>query len=79
MTAFRSKLRDRYGRVRLGIFIAASGFTKNVDPVLSRQLDHPEMIVALVGKQLGEWIDAKDRVAWLKTNIEAAMPRMVAD
>jgi CheY-like chemotaxis protein len=79
VTAFRSKMHDRYGRVRLGIFIAASGFTKNVDTVLSRQVDHPEMIVALDGNQLGEWIDAGDRIGWLKSRIEATMLRMSGD
>jgi hypothetical protein len=75
VTAFRSKLRDRYQRVRLGIFVAASGFTRNVEPVLLRQTDHAELVVPLTGDQLNAWIEAPDRVAWLKRRIEEGVLR----
>lgn len=75
VTAFRSKLEDRFERCRLGIFVAASGFTTNVDPVLLRKTNQPELIVTMDGDQLGAWIDAADRIGWLKARIENAMLR----
>lgn len=75
VTAFRAKLRDRYQRVRLGIFVAASGFTRNVQPVLTRQSNEPELVLPIDGDALTAWIDAPDRVAWLKQRLEEGMLR----
>lgn len=75
VTAFRSKLRDRYGRTTLGIFVAASGFTRNVESVLLRQSNERELVLLLDGTQLGAWIQASNRIAWLKEQIEEAILR----
>jgi CheY-like chemotaxis protein len=75
VTSFRSKMRDRFGRVRLGLFIAAGGFTKNVDTVLARQSNEPELVVCIDGTQLAAWIDSSDRIAWLKDRLEATTLR----
>lgn len=75
VTVFRSKLKERFGRVRLGLFIAVGGFTKNVQPVMDRMSNERELLVLIVGDQLAAWIDASDRVAWLKHRIEEAMLR----
>jgi hypothetical protein len=75
VTAFRSKLRDRYGRTILGFFVAMAGFTKNVEPVLLRQNNDKELVLVLDGAQLGDWIAATDRIAWLKAKLDAAILR----
>lgn len=75
VTAFRAKLQDKHGRVRLGLFVAAGGFTRNVDPVLARMSHAPELVVVIDGDQLAAWIDAPDRIAWLKDRIEDSVLR----
>ncbi len=71
----RDKLRSRHGRARFGIFVAAGGFTSNVAPVLAQLSNEPELIVAVDGAQLDAWIQATDRVAWLKERLQGAMLR----
>jgi CheY-like chemotaxis protein len=75
VTSFRSKLVDRFGRSRLGIFVAASGFTANVDPVLLRMANNKELIVTIDNDQLQAWIDSANRIEWIKSRIEEAMLR----
>ena len=75
VTAFRSKIRDRHGRVSLGFFVAMAGFTKNVEPILQRQSNEKELVLVLDGPELEAWITAKDRVAWLKAKLDAAILR----
>jgi CheY-like chemotaxis protein len=71
----RAKLRNRYGRVRLGFLVATGGFTKNVAPTIQSQASEPELVVPIDGDQLAAWIAAPDRVGWLKDRLDAATMR----
>jgi CheY-like chemotaxis protein len=75
VTAFRAKLRDRFTRTRLGLFVAIGGFTENVGKVLSRQSNEPELVLTVDGAELTAWIEATDRVEWLKSHLERALLR----
>lgn len=72
---FRSKLRDRFKRARLGLLIGVAGFTRGVSEKLARWNNDAELVLLLDAADLTEWIDAADRVPWLKRRIQAAALR----
>lgn len=75
LTLFREKLRDRFGRVRLGILVCVGGFTAGVDTRGARAVQDAPLVLCLDADALSEWIDAADRLAWLKRRLQAAVLR----
>ena len=75
MSHFRDKLRDRHGRVKLGILVGISGFTPGVEAKLQRSSNEQAMIVLLDGSALTAWIEASDRIAWLRERVRASALR----
>lgn len=72
---FRAKIRRRSGRCRLGLVVSLSGFSEAFDGARSRASEGAELIVPVDGEALAGWIDAADRVQYLK----AIHGRSVAD
>jgi CheY-like chemotaxis protein len=72
---FRAKLRDRFQRATLGILLGMNGFTEGVDTKGARRSNERELILTLDRRDLDGWIDAPDRVAWLRERLFRAMLR----
>lgn len=75
LDAFRTKLRDRFGRVRLGLLIGIGGFTEGVATKIARWSNETQLVVLLDAQDLSAWIEADDRVTWLKRKVQAATLR----
>jgi ActR/RegA family two-component response regulator len=75
VTVFRTKLRDRFGRVQLGILVGVSGFTKGVDIRSARQSNDSALVLFLDATDLTAWIDSPDRIAWLRNRVQSAALR----
>ncbi|MBN1205727.1 MAG: restriction endonuclease [Myxococcaceae bacterium] len=65
MDAFYQKIARRYGRCRLGFFIAVGGFTRGFGNVLQAERKGDILIVPIDRAQLDELVHAKDRNAKL--------------
>lgn len=72
---FRNKLKDRFTRVQLGVFVAAAGFTAGVRTKVDRWNNEPQLVLLVDGDDLTEWIDSDDRLVWLKRRVQAAVLR----
>lgn len=72
LAAFRDKLRDRYGRARLGILVGLGGFTGNVEKKIERESNRPELVLLVDRAALDGWIRSSDRARWLTDRIAAA-------
>lgn len=72
---FEKKLEQRFGRVKLGILIATSGFTAGVDVKLARTANKDMLMILLDASDLSAWIETSDRVGWLKDRILKASMR----
>lgn len=66
LDSFLVDIKRRYGRCRLGFFIALGGFTKGVRTRLQAARGDNVLIVLIEKAQLGELVEAKDRNAKLK-------------
>jgi CheY-like chemotaxis protein len=66
MDSLRQKIERRFGRCRLGFFIAVGGFTKGFGSVLQAERKGNVLIVPIDRAQLEELVNAKDREAKLK-------------
>ena len=75
LSYFRTKLKDRFGRVQLGLLVSGGGFTAGVKEQIPRWNNEPQLVVLVDGNALTAWIDAVDRVAWLKQLIASAALR----
>lgn len=71
----RTKLRDRYGRVKLGLLVAPLGFTAGVDQKIARQSNEDQLVLPIDGPELDAWIGSPDRVAWLRQRLERGVLR----
>lgn len=60
MDALYQKLERRFGRSRLGFFIAVGGFTKGFGTVLQAERKGDVLIVPIGREQLEELVNAKD-------------------
>lgn len=65
LRAFRGKLTTKFGRVRVGFFIAPGGFAKTFADEAARHATADVLIIAVDDVALDRWIDADDRVAVL--------------
>jgi hypothetical protein len=72
---FRSKLKDRFGRCQLGILIGIAGFTRGVLDKLARWNNEPQLILLLDREAVASWLDATDRLSWLKNRIQQSALR----
>lgn len=61
MDAFRQKMERRFGRVRLGFFIAVGGFTRGFGTTLQAERKGDSLIVPIGREQLDALVNAKDR------------------
>jgi CheY-like chemotaxis protein len=66
MDSLFQKMKRRYGRVRLGFFIAVGGFTKGFRSVLQAERNTDSLIIPMGREQLEALINAKDRNEKLK-------------
>lgn len=66
LDSFYLDMKRRYGRCRLGFFIALNGFTKGVRTRLQAARGEDVLIVLIQKAQLAELVEAKDRNAKLK-------------
>jgi CheY-like chemotaxis protein len=66
LDSFFLDIKRRYGRCRLGFFIAVGGFTKGVRTRLQAARGDDVLIVLIEKAQLAELVEAKDRNAKLK-------------
>lgn len=66
MDALRQKIERRFGRCRLGFFIAVGGFTKGFGTVLQAEHKGDVLIVPIGREQLEELVNARDRNEKLK-------------
>lgn len=63
---FRMKLQRRYGRSKLGFFIAAAGFTSGVESTLLAGREGSALVVCINRADLEELVLARDRAEKLK-------------
>lgn len=70
---FANKLRRRYGRAKLGFFVAANGFTKGFDSTLATRREQDVLIVPLDGSDMQRLVDGPDREALLKDLYQRAI------
>lgn len=70
---FYSKMRDRHERVRLGLLIGISGFTEGVYTKLERRTSEPQTVLLLAREDLDAWIQAENRLSWLKQRLQRAI------
>ena len=75
LEVFRAKLRDRHERVRLGLLIGISGFTEGVRTKLERWTNEPQTVLLLARSDLDAWINADNRLGWLKQRLQQAILR----
>ena len=75
LDVLRAKLRDRFGRAKLGLLIGISGFTPGVTEKLARWTNEETLVLLLDRDQLSAWIDATDRARWLEERVLAASLR----
>lgn len=66
LDAFRQKIERRFGRCRLGFFVAIGGFTKGFGTVLQAERKGPILIVPINRAQVDELVHTQDRNAKLK-------------
>lgn len=66
LDSFRLDIKRRFGRCRLGFFIAIGGFTKGFHSRLEAAREDDVLIVTLEAAQLNELVEARDRNAKLK-------------
>ncbi len=66
MDSLRQKMERRFGRARLGFFIAAGGFTKGFGSVLQAERKGDSLIIPIGREQLEALVNAKDRNEKLK-------------
>ncbi len=64
--SFRLDIKRRFGRCRLGFFIALGGFTKGFHSRLEAAREDDVLIVAIEAAQMTELVEAKDRNEKLK-------------
>lgn len=64
-----AKIEARRGRVRLGLLVAVGGFTEGVDTALARQANADHLVLTLDAADLTGWIDATDRIAWVRERV----------
>lgn len=65
----RTKLRDRFQRATIGLLVAVEGFTAGVAEKLARANNERELVLPLARADIDEWIEAADRVAWLRERL----------
>lgn len=75
LTHLVDKLRGRRGRFKLGILVAVHGFTTGVETLLQRQANEDWLVLPLQGSDVTSWIDATDRVGWLRERVRRASLR----
>jgi CheY-like chemotaxis protein len=62
---FRGKLETKFGRVRIGFFIAPGGFAKTFAAEAARHSKDDVLVIPVDGEALQRWIEAEDRLAVL--------------
>jgi hypothetical protein len=72
---FRSKVRLRHGRIRLGILVSVSGFTSGAREAHAVTANEDEVVLLISGEDLTAWIDAPDRSAWLRDRLQRTILR----
>ena len=60
------KMDIRFGRCKLGIFIAPNGFTSGWNDLLTAQALGDRLVLPIDGLALASWIAATDRSLWLR-------------
>jgi len=70
---FATKLERRYGRCRLGIFVAPGGFTEPLKLELLRRSKEEHLILLLGDTELRRWVESRDRGRFLKDLHERAV------
>ena len=63
--AFHGKLTTKFGRVRIGFFIAPGGFAGTFAEAVAQHSTGGVLVVAVDGDDLRRWIEADDRLAVL--------------
>jgi CheY-like chemotaxis protein len=66
LDSFRLDIKRRFGRCRLGFFIATGGFTEGFHSRLAAARESDVLIVVLEAAQVSELVEARDRNAKLK-------------
>ncbi|MBZ4397074.1 response regulator [Myxococcus sp. MISCRS1] len=66
LDSFRLDIKRRFGRCKLGFFIAIGGFTDGFKTRLAASREDDALIVTLDAAQLGELVETRDRNAKLK-------------
>ncbi|WP_224369875.1 response regulator [Hyalangium versicolor] len=66
LDSFRLDIKRRYGRCRLGFFVALGGFTRGSLSRLAAAREDDALIVTLEAPQVNELVEARDRNAKLK-------------
>lgn len=73
LLSFLNKLERRYGRCRLGLFIAPGGFAETFRQALLTERKEDKLVLLLGRDQLRELVESADRSAVLKRLHEAAV------
>jgi len=79
LDSFIKDIDRRFGRCRLGFFIAVGGFTRGVESRLAAAREGDVLIVLLDGARLQEWVLAQDRNAKLKELHDRALMASARD
>lgn len=75
--ALEAKLRRRSGRTRLGLCVGVAGFTAGFKLAMAQGARDDHLIVAIDADDLTAWIEAPDRLAWLKERITTAVTQHI--
>lgn len=70
---FGNKLKRRYGRAKLGFFVAVNGFTKGFDTTRAATREQDILVVPLDGSELQRLVDGPEREALLKQFYQQAI------